>query len=416
MKSSFVFALAGKNDIPVYDGEWIDTVNAFSNEINLTLDSGPITSILGVSQFHKKNPFDKAFHIFRFGVNTRIPGSVEQSTFGIFNQTTVSITDSLRAIGGIRWSRESQNSQRVYYTINCPISSASFDVIFLQDPSTPGCSPPSVTPYKKGTWKNVSWKAGMEFDVNPDSLAYLSVTNGFKSGQVNPGPKPPLPDEVDPEEVINYEFGFKSLLLDRKLNIRFAAFNQDYKNIQVSNVTTVGNVPFLITSNAGKARIYGAELEWDYRPSDVDHLNGFISYTHATYRKFDNAQDGATKINYPSLKGNFLPNAPEFTIRGQYSHDFNLSNGGKITPLVAVYYQTKTYLREFNLPIDKQKCYSKTNMSLTYQDPSERWTASAYVTNLENKAVRNTVNTAINTYFSDYLAPRQFGVRLGYEF
>lgn len=416
MKSSFVFALAGKNDIPVYDGEWIDTVNAFSNEINLTLDSGPITSILGVSQFHKKNPFDKAFHIFRFGVNTRIPGSVEQSTIGVFSQTTFSVTDSLRAIGGIRWSRESQNSQGVFYTVACPISTASFDVIFQQTPATPGCFPPSTTPYKKGTWKNVSWKGGLEFDVNPDSLAYLSVTNGFKSGQVNPGPPPPLPDQVDPEQVINYEFGFKSLMLDRKLNVRFAAFNQDYKNIQVSNVTTVGATPFLITSNAGKARIYGAELELDYLITPDDHFTGFVSYTHATYRRFNNAQDGASKIIYPSLKGNFLPNAPEFTIRGQYSHDFHLANGGKISPMVAVYYQSHNFLREFNLPIDRQKGYSKTNVTLTYRDPSERWTASAFVTNLENKAVRNTVNTAINTYFSDYLAPRQFGVRVGYEF
>jgi iron complex outermembrane recepter protein len=419
MRSSFVFGLAGANNREVYDGDWEDRVKAYSNEVNLNFDSGPFKNILGISQFHKIADFDEAFHSYRLGTLTHTPGSVEQSTIGVFNQSTLSITEALRAIAGVRWSRESQNTQKLFYRVSCPIADVPFSQIFQQTQANPGCPTPLAmvaTPYAKGTWKKVSWKGGLEFDVNKDTLAYLSVTNGFKSGQVNPGLPPPLPSQVGPEEVINYEAGIKSILLDRKLNVRVAVFNEDYKDVQVSNVQTVGFISFNVTTNAGAARIYGAEVELDYLVTPDDHLSGFVSYTHARYTKFNNAQDGSTKIIYPSLAGNYLANSPDLSIRVQYSHDFHLGNGGLITPMAAVYYQTKQYLREFNLPIDKQGGYTKTNLSLTYKDPSRNWTASAFVTNLENKSVRNTVNTAQLTYFSDYLPPRQFGVRLGYEF
>lgn len=415
-KSNFIFGIPGRTSQTVYDGNWFDRVKAYSNELNLTLETGRLQNILGASQFHKSNPFSKAFHFYTLGVNLLLPGGAEQSSVGIFDQATFRVTDALRVIGGIRWSRESQNTQKAYSTVGCLVSNATFDEIFALTPTTPGCFVTANTPYTKDSWSNVSWKGGVEFDIDPRSLAYLTVTNGFKSGQVQPGLPAALPASVNPEELINYEFGIKTRLADNRVNLRAAIFNMDYRNIQVTKVTTIGGAPFVFSENAGRARIYGAEVELQVQMSDSDSLNGFVSYTHARYRKYLNAFNGQTGGVVPSLKGKALINAPDFSARVQYSHDFDLPGGGKLSPTAAIYYQSKSYLREFNLPIDRVGAYTKTNLNLTFVDPSEHWKVSAYVDNLENKKVRNTGNTAVNSYFSDYHAPRTWGLRAGYEF
>jgi len=422
-KSSYIFAIAGAGDLTVYDSEWLDEVDAFTNEVNLTYDSGRLQNIFGVSQFHKSNPYTNAFHFNAINLDQFRPGGAKQSTFGIFNQTTFSFTDSMRAIAGIRWSRESQNNGGTYTTINCPVVPGvrtTYDQIRQFDGSCAGASQ-SPVPYAEGTWKNVSWKGGLEWDFNPRSMAYLTVTNGFKSGQVQPGLPNIFDPFVNPEELINYEVGFKSRMLDGALNIRVAAFYMDYKDIQVTAVTLINNFSYIFTQNAAKAKIYGGELEWQAQLSPNDSFTGFLAYTHATYGDYPGAIDGQTGAQpvpplKQNLKGNDLAGAPRLSLRAQYSHDFELGNGGKITPMASFYYQSKNYLREFNYFVDKVDAYTKTSLTLTYEDPTGSWKASAYVHNLEDKAIRNTGNTALGRYFSDYHAPRTWGVRVGYQF
>ena len=188
----------------------------------------------------------------------------------------------------------------------------------------------------------------------------------------------------------------------------------DYQNIQVVKVGFINGSPAVFSQNAGQARIYGTEVELSYEPTTVDRFNAFFSYTHATYTNYTNAFDGVTGNTVASLNGNFLPNAPEFSGKVEYSHDFVLADGATITPMASLYFQTKSYLREFNNFIDKVPTYTKTNLNLTYASPSKQWNVTAFVTNLENRAIRQSANTAVNRYFSDYLPPRLFGLRVSY--
>lgn len=419
-ESNFIFGILGQQGQQVYDGNWFDDVDAYTNEINLTFDRGRLHNILGASQFSKKNPYAKAFHFHVLSSNILIPGGAEQTSEGVFDQATFSISDTLRIIGGIRFSHESQNTRGAFDTIICPMPAGGlvpYAEIFALDAQSAGCVA-QTTPYGRGSWSNTSWKAGLEWDLSPQTMTYVSVTNGFKSGQVQPGLPSVLPSSVDPEEAINYELGAKSRLLAGTLDLRIALFNEDYENIQVTKVTTLGvpATPYVFSENAGQAQIYGAELEWQYAISGSDRFSGFFNYTNATYSEYRNAFDGRTGSVTPSLEGRFLPNAPELSARVQYSHDFALPNGGMLTPMAGVYYQSKSYLREFNLPIDRLGAYTKSTVNLTYADPSGHWTASAFVDNLEDETIRNSGNTAVNSYFSDYHSPRLFGVRVSYEY
>ena len=82
---------------------------------------------------------------------------------------------------------------------------------------------------------NISWKAGLNWKVMPQTLLYVTFSQGFKGGsfptvamssaaQANP---------VHQENLIAYEGGFKSTLFDRQLTLNGAVFYYDYTDKQI---------------------------------------------------------------------------------------------------------------------------------------------------------------------------------------
>ena len=69
----------------------------------------------------------------------------------------------------------------------------------------------------------------------------------------------------DPEKVDSYEAGWKAALFDHRLQFAADVFDAEYKDVQVpgSEGCVVDGVETFcgVTTNAGKARIRGVELE-----------------------------------------------------------------------------------------------------------------------------------------------------------
>jgi iron complex outermembrane receptor protein len=167
---------------------------------------------------------------------------------------------------------------------------------------------------------------------------------------------------------------------------------------------------------AAGARIYGAEFEGDWNITSVDHLKGFATYLEATYTTFNGAIDIRDNATIGSLAGSHLPFAPDVTLRGQYSHDLTLSNGGMLSPMVAVYWQSESYTQSCNIPVFGIMPYSKTYMPLIDTDPTAHWNVSAYVDNLEDKAVRTGDFASQNIVYTEYGAPRTYGMKVSVRY
>jgi iron complex outermembrane receptor protein len=247
-------------------------------------------------------------------------------------------------------------------------------------------------------------------------LSYVTVSTGFKAGGfndlTNPGPVLANYYTYAPEYVTNYELGLKSRFLDNSATLNVALFYEDYTSIQESQNIQES----VITTNAASAGIYGAEVEGSWKVTDEDRVDAFVNILHATFTNYLNAINGQTTQIVPSLDGNDLPDAPEFSLRLQYGHDFELPNGGLLVPSAAIYWQSKSYLREFNLPIDLVPAYTKTTLRLTYQDPTGHWEGDAYVDNIENNVIRVGEETVVGNYLSFYGTPRTFGARISYHY
>ena len=402
----------------VYDMDRNDIADSFYHEANVSYDSGNLKNIFGASYFYMKNVNDDAYHLYNYGLTFSAARSAELGdwnvftrAWGIFDQATYSLTDELRLIGGIRYSNDSK-LVRDGFQVFCPISQypdLSLNTI-LSGFNGPGCTT-SVEVGGAGRWSSVNWKAGLAYDISDRISSYFTVTTGFKAGGINSGGTPFLP-----EDVTNYELGVKGHFFDDSLSLRSAFFYENYTNLQITQlVTSPGGSNGQLTTNAAGAAIYGTEIEAQWDITNKDRVSGFFNFLHATYTNYTNAIDQQTGIVYPSLDGNYLPYAPKFSGRLQYSHDFSLPNGGTLTPMVQFYVQSQTFLREFNFPIDYVASYTKTGVNLTYLDPTGSWQASVYADNLENNAVRSMGLTAVGEYLSDYMPPRTWGVRISYQ-
>jgi len=394
----------------------------YSHEIDMTYDAGPLKNILGGTYFHQLYSQPGDADVFPANLLFTSHANVTDAARGFFDQATFSLSENLRLIGGVRYSSESIAVRNAYQVL-CPLNlypPITNPINRSLNISGPGCvTVPSAgvgLDHNSGDWSNVNWKAGAEYDLSEHTSTYFTVTTGFKSGGLNLGSGVAAGEfSFLPEKVTNYEFGAKNRFFDNRISLNAALFYEDYKDLQVTQLAVTGGQLGDVTQNAAQAKIKGVELEGQWLATANDRIGGFFNYLSARYTDYKNAVDQLTGDIVPDLSGNYLPHSPKFSARLQYTHDYMLTNGATLTPLAAVYWQTTSFLREFNLPIDRVPAYTKTNLSLTYQDATRHWKGAAYVDNLEDKDVRNS-GVVFFGYLSDYNPPRTFGMRLTYEY
>jgi iron complex outermembrane recepter protein len=383
-----------------------------SHELNINYNGKKLSNILGATYFvtdglgNFNSPLDIIDSTF-----ISYNGASSITSKGIFDQATYSVRDDLRLTAGVRYSHDAVEALS-QTTILCPLNQLYFPGALPGfNQSIPANCSASFQP-NSGQWSAPTWKIAGEYDLNSKTLSYLSVATGYKTGGVNTEPPGSPNATYNPEKVTNFELGLKSRYLEDRASTNAAIFLEQYRDLQVTQIEGVN----LITTNAARAQVYGAELEGQWRVTSSDRLDGFFDYLHATYTDYNNAVDQQLNVTYLSLDGKHLPNAPLVSLQAHYAHEARLGDGGSITPSVTVYWQAQNYLRAFNLPIDHVPSYSRTAMSLLYKDSSSRWTAEAYVHNLENRFIRNNDIIALGTYISSYDPPRTFGVRVGYKY
>src|SRR3546814_3846587 len=99
---------------------------------------------------------------------------------------------------------------------------------------------------------------------------YVSRSRGFKSGGYNL--YAPTGTPVAPEVLDATEGGAKTEWFGRRLRVNVSAFNYDYANLQITQVIVGGTT----TLNAGKAHIWGGELDFEAVPIRNFNVSGGV--------------------------------------------------------------------------------------------------------------------------------------------
>lgn len=265
---------------------------------------------------------------------------------------------------------------------------------------------PFLDPSKK-TWNNFDWKIGAQADVGRDSMVYGNVQTayspgGYRSSVLFSGEK--LPKQT----AIGYTIGSKSRLFDGILTLNVEGFLYNYDNYVgttlVSGVVDNFNIPH--------SRILGGQIDGVLTPWRGMRLRLNVGLLDATIQSLN--------INGVDYKGNKLPYAPSATIGTGIEKDFDLSNGSYIGFDLDTIYNSGFWGVYTNAAGLRQKAYTKTDISLSYNDPDRKWSVTLYARNLENEATYTSqIETGYGGNFerASYLeAPRTFGVRLKYAF
>jgi iron complex outermembrane receptor protein len=383
-----------------------------SQELRFSTNAdGPLKAQAGAYYFKEQS----GIGFYLLGLLSPMPGTTGYAfgfpqdptvaeSYAFFGQATYNLTDRLHLTGGIRYSHDLKS--RVGFTVMCGSTACNA----ATDVKTPNVA--------KRNFSKTTWRVGLDYDVNDRTLLYGVVATGYKAGGFNDGCEtgtgtgctlPAAALYYDPETLTSYEIGLKTRFADNAVRLNLAAFHYDYSGIQLSQLSTVCGGPCQVTTNAAKAKVDGVEAEGVIQPARNSKFDFSVAWLNARYAEF---------LPQPTVNwaGKKLDRSPEWTFTAGYTQTFELSGGGNIQAgvrtRVSDSYRLAALgtLNQFRVP-----GYTKTDVTLTYNAPDNRWYVQGFGKNLENAVV---VTTAASGTFATVAVadPRTYGVRAGFKF
>lgn len=310
-------------------------------------------------------------------------------SWAVFGEATFGLTDSLRLIGGLRYTWEKSVSGGFQNQI--------FPASVATDAFQPGIEPGDFIIDKRVSDDAITWKVGVQYDVAPDSMLFATVSRGFKGGGsfVDSAAADPV---FEPEFVTAYELGSRNRFFNNSLQVNLEAFYWEIKDQQVAFVgfNSLNQAKFQ-TTNAANSTVYGAsaDIVWLMTPNDRFHFG--VEYLHTEYDEFVRIQPVAplgttcpvTLLNPGppprraiDCSGFPMMRSPKWAGSAGYEHRFDLSNGGDITVSGDMTFASSRWTSIDFSPVTKDPGYAIFNADITYTAPDERWSVSLWGKNL----------------------------------
>ena len=336
----------------------------------------------------------------------------ERESFSIYGQTTYMISDITRLISGIRFTEDDVTTCNANFFFGCDNLTTSSD--------------------------KTTGKIALEYDVNPDTMVYLSYTAGYKPGGTNltygsdaeDGSFSAMVFETfEPETVDSIEFGIKSDFYDGKARANIAVFSYDYENLQFQATDPIpyqGGV-----ANIPESEMSGVEIEFTALASDnitFDMNLGFISSeVSSDFNVLDNVLAfqyffGEESLRYDlreNVNGNELAKTPDFTADISMIYETVLSSGNSLTSVLQFVKRGEFMQRVNNNPlVDVVPAYQIFNISVGIDFKNDL--SLDFI--LLNASDEDGLNSAMTDVFGvaatglEYIPPRQMMTRLSYKF
>lgn len=422
-----------------YDTGTKAKVSVFSQELRLSGKADKLTWMVGGNYANDKvnstgdlwptlsaYPFHEAGSYYK----------MDNKSVGVFANLDYAITETLKLVGGIRYSDvrmrndsctyDSGNGQVIGLQIanaaahGVTITGANGAQVTLLDGRVRTCMTLNSTTYLPGVvsgqlnQNNVPFNIGLHWKAAPDSLLYANVSRGYKAGAfARQGTfysafyKP-----ATQEKLMAYEAGFKVGLRDAHLQINGAAFYYDYSDKQIlgkQNDPSVGTLSTLI--NIPKSRILGSELEVSWNPDRDFHLSLAGSYLDGKIEgNFTNYTFSGALAN---MGGTKLPATPrwQFTADAEYSHPVSgtiVGFGG-----AHVYTQSSTFSGVGEEALYSSKAYANLDLRAGLRGEGDRWSVMAFVNNVTDTYSWNfTSKIGVDTATRYANPPRTFGIKV----
>jgi outer membrane receptor protein involved in Fe transport len=400
------------------------TIRSFYEEARLSGVNGSLKWIIGQSYQNDRTREDQLSYSARASVPfvTSVPINDQDSkTWAAFASVDYAIADGFRLEGGLRYTKQDRDFSGCLKDTGDGSIAQFFSRAFRVNALPGQCGtigaaglPALVTNVLNED--NLSWRAGLNWQVDPASLFYANISKGYKNGSF-----PTLGairafqlDPVTQESVVAYEAGFKLRLVGGMVQVNGAGFYYDYKNKQFR-----GKVPSIIGPqnalvNIPKSSIRGVELNliWNLTPEirftgGATYIDSKIANGFSNYNAYGVADD---------FSGQAFPFTPKWDVNAGLDYRAPIANGISLLAGTNMIFKSPTnagFGEVGDFKIDK---YVLVDARLGIEGDDKKWKAEIYSKNIFNKYYWNNTFLVLDTTVRYAGMPRTYGLRLSFRY
>ncbi len=206
-------------------------------------------------------------------VNQTIRNHVVTESRALFGQGTFNATEQLRFIVGGRFTRDN--------------ISLDFDQFGANPPFLIG---PNVKLSDAVEESNFSWRLGVQYDLTPVTMAYATISRGYKGPGFNQTgvTSAAQSQRVGPEYPTSYEIGLKTVLPGGKAILNLALFDTKFEDYQAQTLdySLAPAPPAFRTINGGDLKTRGFEVDLTAAPIEGLVVTAAATWLDAKYGTF----------------------------------------------------------------------------------------------------------------------------------
>lgn len=278
---------------------------------------------------------------------------------------------------------------------------------------------------------NFSWRVGIDFKPNHNTLLYGNIARGYKAGSFPQAGATNISSlaPVVQEKLTSYEAGFKLALADRLATLEGAVFYYDYGDKQIRgkyNDYFFGVLDKLV--NVPKSRMVGVELQSTIRPMRglIFDITGSILDSKIT-EYVGLATDGSPR----DYSGSSIPYTPKYQLRIAADYNWQIGSaapfigtaismrssaqaaiGGASGFVPAADFRTSVPVADlFTIP-----GYTLVDLRAGVALAEGRWTATVFGRNVFNKFYATNIYTGYDTIVRYAGEPATYGVTFAAKF
>lgn len=343
--------------------------------------------------------------------------SGDSNGWAVFGEASYFLTENLNLSLGLRYTYDEKEFERAVLPFNNPIMVIA------------GLNGGFITNGKlknDDSWNDLSPRIALSYTPSEDITLYGTISKGYKAGgfdsfgfatQAAPTifTTVPLADNnaansFDPEEIMSYELGVKSLWLENTLQVNGSVYYYDYEDMQL--ISRSGNA--YVIDNVGKATGQGVELELRYLPNNNWELIYNAAYSD-TEANLSAAEDAALcGDSGVQCDGNRLPGNPRWSTMAIATYHTVIASNIEWFVTAEHSYQDSNFGAIENTEAQKSDSHQLINLRTGLS--SDAWSLTFYVENLEDKEFHAFASSdATGTYRTSASVPRTAGVSFNYS-
>ncbi|KZX57694.1 hypothetical protein A3709_18905 [Halioglobus sp. HI00S01] len=362
--------------------------------------------------------------------------SLSNESAAIFGQVIYDINDTWQATLGARYTwEEKEISQSNYVSTADNLGLITLDAFNELDSFIQPLAPNPENPFQDAQqdWTVFSPAATISANLAPGTLTdkldsgllYLSLSEGFKAGGFSPYGE--VFEAFEPEIVLTTEIGYKLDFLDGSVRVNGALYHSSYDDIQIDVTRTPPtdnpdepSIPINLITNAGKATIYGGELELSVAPTENLFLGLNASYTKAEYDEFIDEDGAGNPVDRSAEDFAFIP---ETTLSAVASYNL-ITDLGVFVPRLSALYMDSIFIGLDPLSSQAPQAYVDDyvlmNLRVAWFNPaSDGLEVAAFVNNLADEEYFGSGTASVDGIGSVAIIPgrqRTYGIEVNYNF